>query len=764
MASVPNNRTDQQDWFADTDYDFESNVDLSGGMYAQAFPDQPFPSIEIKDEYIDPTLLGDGSSDLSTFPGQVDHNYPTYGTSQPSVTRQKFGQTPDQSQLPLLYQSPDRGFMSQYLLQHPQSSQIKSELSELPQQSTVWSQVPGPYAPLSFYKCYQPQAHYPDAGISGHHGALSIPPNPQAYDQTVGYHTPLRGMIYPNANLYGKPAAGTCLKCGCMAHFPPCFPLVQNTKPAQSLPAQVLQSGQRNSAPNPRWMNEDPDEESEECPEISTKKCGRNSSSRLVSRAAKSKTSRARKFSKKHANVKTFNYTPCEQLLAWNTEDGCQISYLPEGQLDEDILFTAKELRDYLEQCPRKPRVWLQNTPSKCKERLIDADVKCRYSECPAKFGTILHGWHRVALDEFHERTTEGTKDPFKMAGVMHLWCFEQCIDPLEPIKNGILFPDDRCFIPREKSNPMAITRDDYKKVIDGAIKPWYNERLLVGVTQGPYEKHQNTLSWALCNFHVKHQNSARERTRQKRNQDKPDDEKKTMELIMGDLAEYHRRADLAKARRGYRGYVLSNGLASKPVDPPKVERASPARKEIAVDVSEYPVQDVIGAEPYDFSEAEIAKLLGEFSGPDYAGVRPLTPQSLGTKTPLKASCAAPAETAKMPFIDPLAIQANGSPPKTQDSITIPGVVALQVGDSPLGLGSLFGSPTGSVASASSTGSRKRSRDDEGVAAPESPEPKKRRQTPSPKPRSSLRKSSRCSLGARSPLKRHGGSVQRVSV
>ncbi|KAH6978048.1 hypothetical protein EDB82DRAFT_503323 [Fusarium venenatum] len=662
--------------------DFGSNLDYlydfvpeNDEVHTQNFPELP-PADGFED-FIDPALQNEESSDISTLQGQSRyHDYPTYNTNKP-----------------LLFQSPDGPFMA-LRPQSTQPSQAQPELFALPQDLN-------PYAPL--YPHYQFQSQYPDAGINGHQGALSIPQYPPVYDQ--------------------KPAPGICRNCGCVAHYPPCLlqPLA-HAKPAQSIPAQVSQPERRKWAPKTRWMDED--EESDECQEIPAKK-GRKNVSRLVSRVAKSKTTRVKKKVQKDGSTNIFPYPPFGELLEWRTADDCHISYLSAGQFDDELLFTAKELRDYLEQCPRELKIWLQNSPSKCKGRHIDADVKCRYSECPAKYGTILHGWHRVAFDEFPERTSTGIKDPYKMAGVMHLWCFEQCIDPLEPIEKQILLPDDREF-EHETSNRMAITRDDYKLVIEGAIRPWIRERRRVGVTQAPYARHEDTLAWALCNFHVKHQNGSRDKTRQKRNEDKPDDEKKSMDLIMGDLAEYHKRAELTKSRKGNKGGIIqSNSFASKPVNPPQVGRQSPERKEIAENVPEDRVQDVIEAAPYELaplSEDEMFELLKEFNQTGDTAARPITPQSLGTEVPMRVSCP-PAETATMSN-HPLADQAKVSPAMIQDSITIPAPVVFQAGGSPLGTGSLFGSTTGSVLS---TGSRKRSREEEAVGTPDA---KKRRQYP----------------------------------
>nr|CEG05597.1 unnamed protein product [Fusarium clavum] len=291
--------------------------------------------------------------------------------------------------------------------------------------------------------------------------------------------------------------------------------------------------------------------------------------SRRTTRASKGKRTT------KNADKKVYPYLPWGQVAPWVTKGGFQLEYLPAGQLEEHILFGAADLRNYLKECPRPVTIWLQNSPSKCKGRQEDADMKCRYADCPTKYGTILHGWHRVAFDEFPEQTTYGSKDPFKMAGVMHLWCFEQCIDPYECFEEGQLQPDDR-DLPHETTNRAAINRDDYKGVVKGAIVPWFNGREKAGVTPVPYPLHEDTLSWKLCNYHIQHQTNARESCRKKRNALRPDDERKTIEIIMGDLSKYVARDKLSKLRTKRR-HEQAKGLDIV-TPPPTAQRREPSR------------------------------------------------------------------------------------------------------------------------------------------------------------------------------------------
>lgn len=110
--------------------------------------------------------------------------------------------------------------------------------------------------------------------------------------------------------------------------------------------------------------------------------------------------------------------------------------------------------------------IWIQNSPAQVNNRYQSSGgSKCRYNKCPAKNGTILKGFLRVAFDEIPKMTTGGTSDPFHYAGFMHLWCFEDVFD-LGFLANyaydlwKFRVKADNRSLPRETRNPMSITRD----------------------------------------------------------------------------------------------------------------------------------------------------------------------------------------------------------------------------------------------------------------------------------------------------------------
>lgn len=244
-----------------------------------------------------------------------------------------------------------------------------------------------------------------------------------------------------------------------------------------------------------------------------------------------------------------FYAEPCQALEPWGpkTEDGSPLfSYLPQGQLTLSKQYTAEEIRQYLRDCPRKAVAWVQQAPAQCNHRLSHVERKCRYTDCPDRNNSILPGWLRVAFDEFSTATTNGTKDPFKVAMVMHLYCFEQCFDPMELYMEGRLLPEDRALL-RETKNPMAITKNSDARIVGETFEPWFKwneKRWRQGGAVKVPRPYKETLSHALVGHHLDNQIQSRQRTRSKRNSAKSKDDWNTIDVHRGDLSVYARRYD----------------------------------------------------------------------------------------------------------------------------------------------------------------------------------------------------------------------------
>ncbi|UNI13969.1 hypothetical protein JDV02_000654 [Purpureocillium takamizusanense] len=216
-------------------------------------------------------------------------------------------------------------------------------------------------------------------------------------------------------------------------------------------------------------------------------------------------------------------------------------TYTQQGQLTAGRAFTSQELRAYVD--GGRCFMWVQQAPSQCAGRMDHDDKKCRWASCPINARSISSGWLRVALDEFPGLTSDGTKDPFKVAGVLHLWCFEQIFDPMEFHKSGRLLPEVR-HLPKETSNVMAINRETDRDIVPECYNKWFQDREQEFQQHGPVRRprqHEESLSYALIKYHVSNQTTARHRARATRNQDKATGHQKTIDVHVGDLGLYAR-------------------------------------------------------------------------------------------------------------------------------------------------------------------------------------------------------------------------------
>lgn len=236
------------------------------------------------------------------------------------------------------------------------------------------------------------------------------------------------------------------------------------------------------------------------------------------------------------------------QLQPWGPilPDGCPLyTYLPQGQLNPSREYTRSQIRHYVQNCPRPVVAWVQQAPAQCNHRHTPAERKCRYANCPDHNRSILPGWLRVAFDESPGMTSNGDKDPFKLAMVMHLWCFEQCFDAVELYKEGKLLPENRKFL-RETKNPMALTKNSDAMIITEAFEPWIAQHSRQWSLSGPLEKpreYKDSLSFALVSYHVNNQIQSRQTTRLNRNSAKSKDNWNTIDVHKGDLALYAARS-----------------------------------------------------------------------------------------------------------------------------------------------------------------------------------------------------------------------------
>lgn len=224
---------------------------------------------------------------------------------------------------------------------------------------------------------------------------------------------------------------------------------------------------------------------------------------------------------------------------AWNGQP--LFSYTPKGQWLRDRCFTKQQLREYADNCKQDTVFWVQQTPTQCNHRLDPEDRICRWANCPVPNRTITAGWLRVAFDEFPHLTSNGSRDPLKCAGSCHLWCFEQIFDPTEFHLSGRLRPESRQF-PFEDKNVVTLEKLTDAGIIREAYQPWFAAQRMQRFNlhnqiqiQLPRE-YRETLSYRLNKYHLDNQTAARQKARSKRNSGKSQDERRTIDVHMGDL------------------------------------------------------------------------------------------------------------------------------------------------------------------------------------------------------------------------------------
>ncbi|KAL7822103.1 hypothetical protein V8C26DRAFT_426297 [Trichoderma gracile] len=217
--------------------------------------------------------------------------------------------------------------------------------------------------------------------------------------------------------------------------------------------------------------------------------------------------------------------------LTWNGNH--LFSYTPKGQWLRDRCFNKKQLQEYVDNCPKETIFWVQQAPTQCNHRLDPEDRICRWANCPVANRTIAAGWLRVAFDEFPHLTSNGLRDPLKCAGSMHLWCFEQAFDPLKFHLSGRLRAEDREF-PLEDKSVVTLEKLTDAGIIREAYQPWFAQRMRH--PNQPPREYRDSLSYRLTKYHVDNQTAARQKARSKRNTAKSADERRTIDVHLGNL------------------------------------------------------------------------------------------------------------------------------------------------------------------------------------------------------------------------------------
>ncbi|QPH02355.1 hypothetical protein C2857_006564 [Epichloe festucae Fl1] len=222
-------------------------------------------------------------------------------------------------------------------------------------------------------------------------------------------------------------------------------------------------------------------------------------------------------------------------------KDGSRLfNYLDDAQL-KYCIYTTKQIKYYLEKCPRQYTLHVQREPTQCNHRRAHAngkdaveDKRCRWANCPIG-GRPVTGFYRVAFDEFAAQTALGIKDPYKVAMVMHLWCFEQIVDPVEYYEKGVLLVDSRTFAGAEVKNNFSFRSG--QKAICNAFNTWFEKSPATHRFPRP---HEQSLGHKLTSCHDRSQGQSKANQRERRKREKElkkgDGVIKSMDWHLGNL------------------------------------------------------------------------------------------------------------------------------------------------------------------------------------------------------------------------------------
>ncbi|CAH0048992.1 unnamed protein product [Clonostachys solani] len=177
--------------------------------------------------------------------------------------------------------------------------------------------------------------------------------------------------------------------------------------------------------------------------------------------------------------------------------------YNDDGELRTDRKYTSEEIRTYIENCPRKLRIWVQQSPTQVADRLGNRNT-CMWMGCIKQGHKIDTGFFRIAFDEFYKQSKRGHRDPLRPAAVMHMWCYEQCFDPLVDYHHYRLKADKRPLT-KETRNMISIINKG-KHIVREAFKPWLNN---TEFTEHP-RQYTGSLSSALNEYHLSNRSKNR--------------------------------------------------------------------------------------------------------------------------------------------------------------------------------------------------------------------------------------------------------------
>ncbi|KAF7522436.1 hypothetical protein G7054_g12134 [Neopestalotiopsis clavispora] len=170
---------------------------------------------------------------------------------------------------------------------------------------------------------------------------------------------------------------------------------------------------------------------------------------------------------------------------------GCTFQYNELGEFEYNVTFSRKDLQAYFDGVPPKRHeddwvarqilpgerirlgkkrsgltLWIGWTPAHANERYPSATYsnKCRWHGCPVPSRSFRGGFPRVAFDE--RMNVDGRyRDPYHVAGYMHLFCLEQHFDILKLMETVDVRLDTRVFIKEDNLAGFQTRADQQTKI-----------------------------------------------------------------------------------------------------------------------------------------------------------------------------------------------------------------------------------------------------------------------------------------------------------
>jgi len=202
----------------------------------------------------------------------------------------------------------------------------------------------------------------------------------------------------------------------------------------------------------------------------------------------------------------------------WQSPDGqFDFKYHRTGELTR-ATYTVAEMKSFIYDHPTSEdshlTLWIQKAPADSAARYNAKNSSCcRFANCPARDNnnwTITIGHMRVALDE--QWATYGeSRDPFSVAGFVHLYCLERFLDFADICKRFDVRSDDR-DMPQEPRGYFGgalttkgdgacynIAHDFIKRCKTNTLADKYaNYPAQSGESNGAPKSYDKTLCWAL--------------------------------------------------------------------------------------------------------------------------------------------------------------------------------------------------------------------------------------------------------------------------